>query len=180
VVPLDPPTPKPLTQEAIDEAFRHGNRRANMWFTGIIIALLSLVLLVNRTVNLGEDQATSTEVSFAQNARNSCLSDRRSAQSEAQGELVTHVGRALSALSAELGKPVAGSEDIDYATEIMAIITASEEVEKASAALSPEIINRPTPIGCGPPILDEDDLREYQESQKRAARAGAAVATTKE
>lgn len=134
-------------------------RRANRW-----VAFGFLLLLVVGGVTVyyaaggraaSKDNLNATSVQLANGARNACITERRNAQAEAIGRETIAAHRAQAAGLLEHNEAEAAKQ--------AAIVAKNAALwETATKSLSQEVLNQKPPVGCGPPILTIQDLREAQ------------------
>lgn len=148
--PSTPDVPR-HTSDDVRAVLRSQNRK---------VALLAVPLLIlgGLTVRYSVQSSASSSDSFnatssqlANNARSACITERRSAQSDA-------IGRAtIAGLRAQIAAFIA-DDDAEALRQVGLVEQAAEDFTAASESLLPETVDEEPPLGCGPPILSLEDL----------------------
>lgn len=98
-----------------------------------------------------QDSAETTAAALADNAREACIHERRSEQLDALGRI------SISANQAEVAGLV--NDDPEEAQRQLSLFAgAVADWTAATESLTPAILDRPRPEGCGPPILAVEDI----------------------
>ncbi len=124
--------------------------------TVLIVASVIFVglLILGRIATVGEkasrDSFNSTDAQFQNGVRNACITDRKSEQTNAQGLMLKYT---------LLAQKAGYEKDQDAAEHWIALgLAAIKEQDRASARIDPKIIDKPPPVGCGPPITSASQL----------------------
>lgn len=131
-------------------------RRTN-WTVAIglfIIAGIGVagVIFAARGAAASKDSYNATAVQLASQERSACITERRNAQQEAIGRETIAAHRAQEA-------GLLNNDSAETAKQTAIVNENAELWEKATASLSPQVLNLPRPKGCGPPILTIEDLK---------------------
>lgn len=144
----------------LDAALQEARRstRTTMWTVAIGVPLLTVAVVLSvwfaaSAREASRDSFNATAVQLATQERNACITERRTEQIAAQGEESAALGRALIAAF------IADDTDLALA-EAVRFEAAADRQDDAAASLSPDVVDEPPPLGCGPPILTIDDLKE--------------------
>lgn len=98
-----------------------------------------------------DDSYNATAVQLADNERGGCITERRNAELDA-------IGRALVAgLRAQVAALV-NDDTAEALVQVRLFDQAAKDRDAAADALSPDVLNQPPPVGCGPVITSVERL----------------------
>lgn len=168
----------------IDDFLKRSNRRIILPLVGLILAVLASVVLANGGRIASQDSLNASRIGFANNERNACITDRRSVQAAAAGEIQVFFMRALASSSSASGRAPSIAESFkvhplrDPLTEFADSAAATERWRTVTASLDPAVLNLPKAKGgCGAPITSVDDLKDAT-STTTTVRSNKATTTT--
>lgn len=158
---MDPglPPERPTATPSADDV-RAYFRGQNIRVTGLAAILVVFGLLTvwfsasSRAAS--EDSFNATEVAFDVQAREDCILQRRNLELEATGDAVAALGRAQ----------IAGffsDDDAEVRRQSDAFEEALERLDAAQVSLTPNNLDRPPPLGCGPPITSQAIVSDADE-----------------
>lgn len=135
--------------------------RQNIWLlcglgAVVIVGFLVLGWLANESRLTAEDNRRATEAQFQSDDRGACITQRRSVQFDALGQMQVHTLRALDAAFLL-------DDDALVRSEVDKGLAAAEMWDRATATLEPEALNLPrSEGGCGPPVTSLDELDDAE------------------
>lgn len=139
------------TADDVRKLMRTNNIKLVMLAVCTILAFTTVVFsAASRTAS--RDSQRAVEVQLADNERSACITERRNVQLDQIGRVVTAGLRAQKAALIDLDMPTALRlvDEFDRAASAL---------EMASASLSPDVLDDPSPNGCGPPVVSDDQVR---------------------
>lgn len=143
----------------LDEFQKRSNRKIFVPLIGLIFAVVVAVFASNAGRVASTQGLTALKADFANNARTACITNRKSLQAEAAGEMQAYTLRAVAAAQAS-------TPQIIETFRSAPLGTFAEEIAKGSAAsirwagytvaLDPKIVDRPVNQGgCGMPVTSD-------------------------
>lgn len=113
------------------------------------------IIATNKGVQATKD---SINLQILTNIRSACITDRRTAESRAQGELddartVIQVLMNQASLPPDVVAAFAATYDDSFTVtaQYRRVTEAIKTRREATSSLDPSVLNQPPPIGCGPP-----------------------------
>lgn len=151
----DDPTPEvdpsdELATEAIKAMFRRQNWHLAGFVAIVLAGLLTLGVIANASRTAAEGSSLSANATFATQVRSACITDLRSAENDAIGDMLEATLRALAAN--------ATGDDTLAAEQIAVGLEAADRRTLVADLLEPDVLNQSPPVGCGPPITSADLL----------------------
>lgn len=140
-----------LTTKRLELLFRRQRWHLSGFGIVIVAGLLVLGLIANAGKQASEGNALSAEATFATQVRSSCITARRSAESDA-------LGRENDAILLSLKAAFIDDDGDELARQIAAGEEAVEDRKVAAASLVDEVLNEPAPVGCGAPVTSSEQI----------------------
>lgn len=147
------PEPPPSAEEW-HERTKAMNRRTLMYAAALVVVLVFSVWALVYTAGAkaaSVDSNNSTKVGLANNTRNGCITERRNAQADALGRLTIEANDAEASGLLDEDEAAAREHRRLYDAWVVKWL-------EATRALSPDVLDKPPPLGCGPVISSLEDI----------------------
>lgn len=145
-----PPAP---TAEDLRRIMRNQNWKTLLVAIPLILLGAGSIFFSSSGRDAAQDSYSATSVQLANNERNDCITKRRNAELDAFGQAVIAGLRAQKA-------GLLDDNEAEVDAQVQILDNAATARDLAAKSLTPDVINQPPPLGCGPPIVTVHDLQE--------------------
>lgn len=148
-----PSPPSSPSADEVKQLVRSQNIRFGLGMLALLLLSVVTAFFAGDSRAASRDSNNATKASLASNARDACITGRRSEQFAALGRISIHANEAEVA-------GLVNDDPVEARRQLQLFHEAVAEWTAATLSLSPEVLNQPTPEGCGAPILTTGDLKD--------------------